>query len=148
MNIIQSWGPLLVTIGAMYGLIEIAGRGSPFFRGLAALATIALAIRYLWWRYAMSLPEPAEQNLMQQTWTWLFLLSETMTGMTSISMIAWMSRRRHSFPGSGPLPGIAAACGTRRCVHRHLQRAVRYPGADHRLRDLHRSSRSAGVGAG
>ena len=57
MNIMQSWGPLLVTIGAMYGLIEIAGRGSPFFRGLAALATIALAIRYLWWRYAMSLPE-------------------------------------------------------------------------------------------
>ena len=28
----------------------------------------------------MSLPEPAEQNLLQQTWTWLFLLTETVAG--------------------------------------------------------------------
>jgi cellulose synthase (UDP-forming) len=70
------------------------GRGSRPVRGLAALATIALAIRYLWWRYAMSLPEPAEQNLLQQTWTWLFLLTETVASLTSISMIAWMSRWR------------------------------------------------------
>lgn len=94
MNILQSCGPLLITIGAMYGLIEIAGPGARLVRGLAALAAIALTIRYLWWRYAMSLPSPAGQNVLQQTWTWLFLITETVAGMTSISMIAWMSRRR------------------------------------------------------
>ncbi len=94
MNILQNCGPLLVTIGAMYGLLEIVGRGSRLLRGLAALATIALAVRYLWWRYTLSLPDPAEQNLLQQAWTWLFLITETVAGMTSIAMIAWMSRWR------------------------------------------------------
>jgi cellulose synthase (UDP-forming) len=94
MNSLQSWGPLLVTIGAMNGLVAIVGRGSRAVRGLAALAAIGLALRYIWWRYTLSLPDPAEQNLPQQIWTWLFLITETAAGMTSIAMLAWMSRWR------------------------------------------------------
>lgn len=95
MRDIHNWGPLLVTAGAMFALVEITGRGARFARGAAALLAIVLAVRYLWWRYAMSLPDPADQNLAQIGWTWLFLITETMACLTSISMLAWMSRWRN-----------------------------------------------------
>ena len=95
MSELQAWAPLLLTLGSMWAVVQILGSGSRLARGIGAIASIALAIRYLWWRYAMSLPVHADQNLAQTAWTWLFLGTETMAGLTSISMLAWMSRWRN-----------------------------------------------------
>ncbi len=98
MTSLQTWGPLLLTIGLVWGLSQILGHDSRIARGISALTGIAVAIRYLWWRYAMSLPDPADQTTLQTIWTWLFLLTETMAGLTSMSVLGWMSRRRNRSP--------------------------------------------------
>jgi len=92
---LQTWGPLLATVGIMFLLVQVSGRGAHVARAIASLLSIALAVRYFWWRYAMSLPDPASQNLAQTAWTWLFLATETIAGVTSISMLLWMTRRRN-----------------------------------------------------
>jgi cellulose synthase/poly-beta-1,6-N-acetylglucosamine synthase-like glycosyltransferase len=92
---LHTWGPLLVSIGLMCGLVQITGRAARIARAVAASLAIVLAVRYAWWRYAMSLPDPAGQALAQTAWTWLFLITETMACLTSISMLGWMSRWRN-----------------------------------------------------
>ncbi len=93
MNGLQTVGPLLITVGLVYGLTQTLGPDSRIGRGIGAVIGIVLALRYLWWRYSASLPDPAEQTVIQTIWTWLFLITETMAGITSISLFAWMSRR-------------------------------------------------------
>jgi cellulose synthase (UDP-forming) len=92
---LQTWGPLLLTVGSMYALVQILGADSRPARAIGALLSIALAARYIWWRYAMSLPDQADQNIAQLTWTWLFLITETVAAITSISVLMWMSRWRN-----------------------------------------------------
>jgi hypothetical protein len=92
---LHTWGPLLVSIRLMCGLVQITGRAARIARAVAASLAIVLAVRYVWWRYAMSLPDPAGQALAQTAWTWLFLITETMACLTSISMLGWMSRWRN-----------------------------------------------------
>lgn len=95
MRDLQTWGPLLVSLGVTCLLGQITGRGARLARGAVALLGIVLAGRYLWWRWTMSLPDPASQNPVQRAWTWLFLATETMACITAMSMLGWMSRSRN-----------------------------------------------------
>jgi cellulose synthase (UDP-forming) len=90
-----TWAPVLVAAGSLYALMQVRGWGSHVVRATCSVVAIALALRYLWWRYAMSLPDPADQSLLQTTWTWLFLITETVAAVTSMSVLAWMSRWRN-----------------------------------------------------
>ena len=92
---LQTFGPLLLTIGFVWGCSQLLGTDSRVARGIGALTGIVVAIRYLWWRYAMSLPDPADQSILQKAWTWLFLITETMAAITSMSLLGWMSRWRN-----------------------------------------------------
>lgn len=92
---LHTWGPLLLTIGSMYVISQVTGRGVRVARVIAALIGMALSVRYVWWRYAMSLPNPADQNVAQIAWTWLFLITESMACFTSITMLGWMTRWRN-----------------------------------------------------
>jgi len=92
---LQTWGPLFLTAGLLYALMHIRGLGCHVARAACALFCIALAVRYLYWRYAVSLPDSGDQNLLQTCWTWLFLLTETVAAGTSISVLGWMSRWRN-----------------------------------------------------
>jgi hypothetical protein len=55
MRDLQTWGPLLATLGVMCLLGQVQGRhGARLARGIAALVGVTLAVRYLWWRYTMT----------------------------------------------------------------------------------------------
>jgi cellulose synthase (UDP-forming) len=95
MDDLQRWAPLFLTAGTLYMLMLIRGLGCHVARAVCASFCIALTMRYLWWRYAMSLPDPVDQTLLQTGWTWLFLATETLAVGTSISVLVWMSRWRN-----------------------------------------------------
>ena len=92
---LSTWIPLLLTIGVMVTITNLFGRTARIPRAVCALIATGMLARYLWWRWTMSLPDPSEQTGLQILWTWCFLVAETMTFLTSISLLLWMTRARN-----------------------------------------------------
>src|SRR5271166_3163953 len=92
---LSTWIPLLLTMGVMLTITNLFERPARIPRAVCALIAAVLMARYVRWRWTMSLPDPSEQTDLQILWTWCFLIAETMTFLTSISLLLWMTRVRN-----------------------------------------------------
>jgi cellulose synthase (UDP-forming) len=88
---LSSLGPLFVSVGLAALLVQFETRLASVVRVLFSALCIALAARYVWWRFEYSMP--VNQNVFQQAWAWLFFAFETMSIFSSMSVIMFMSRR-------------------------------------------------------
>lgn len=89
------WGtllPVIVAFALPYLSFTILGRQSAVARVFGAATCMLFCIRYIWWRWAYSLP--TDQLLWQQAWAWTFLIFETMVDVSTIMVYAFMSRTR------------------------------------------------------
>jgi cellulose synthase (UDP-forming) len=84
------WTPLLIASGTLLLLFLALGRTSPIARALGASLCIAMAIRYMYWRIAFSLP--IGQNLLQTAWVWFFLAVECATMLSAMLVQLFLSR--------------------------------------------------------
>lgn len=90
---LESWMPLLLTAGAFFSLFGILGRSSKIARVCASVLCIALAARYLYWRYTESLP--ATHGILSTLWIWIFLLFETSAVLSSSLVQTFMARHKN-----------------------------------------------------
>jgi len=84
--------PLILAITLPYLAFSVLGRHSPVARAFVALLCVAFCARYIWWRWTFSMPE--DQAVWQQTWAWIFLVFETMTKISTITVYCFMARTR------------------------------------------------------
>jgi cellulose synthase (UDP-forming) len=98
------WVPLLLAAGLPLGAFALLGDRSPLARVIAAATGIVLAVRYLAWRWALPLPEG---GLVQAGWAWSFLVVETLSTLSSITVLCFMSRRRDRSPEADAWAGSA-----------------------------------------
>ena len=84
--------PLILAGCLPYLIMTALGRNSAAGRLCCAIICITFCVRYIWWRWNDSLP--LNQEPVQQAWTWLFLICETMSNFSSIMVYAFMSRTR------------------------------------------------------
>ena len=87
------WAPLLLAAGVPLATFALLGEGSRIARAVAALTGAAMTARYVWWRWAFSMPEGQEP--WQQAWAWIFFAFEALTMTSSILVYGWMSRVRN-----------------------------------------------------
>jgi cellulose synthase (UDP-forming) len=62
----------------------------------ASLTCVVFALRYLWWRWFISMPE--DQLPWQQVWAWVFLLFETASTISFLFVYIAMTRFRDRSP--------------------------------------------------
>lgn len=84
--------PLLLAVAVPLNAFAFLGRHHPVARVIAAATCILCTLRYLWWRWTVSMPEG--QELWQQAWAWTFLGFETLSLLSTVMIFAFMSRRR------------------------------------------------------
>lgn len=92
---LPDWGflvPVIVAVTVPYLACTLLGRQSAVARALGAATCVLFCLRYIWWRWTYSLP--TNQLDWQQAWAWIFLVFETMSNVTSITLYAFMSRTR------------------------------------------------------
>lgn len=65
-------------------------------RLIASMTCVFFGLRYIWWRWFVSMPEG--QLLWQQIWALVFLLFETASVVSSLSVYVEMTRSRHRSP--------------------------------------------------
>ena len=104
---LATFGPLLISIGAMAFLIQFRPINPALVRALLSILCIFLAIRYLWWRFEFSMP--VGQSPWQQTWAWIFFTFEAMSVVSATSVLFFMSRLKVREPRSGLPPVFADA---------------------------------------
>ncbi|MDR3409290.1 MAG: glycosyltransferase [Methylovirgula sp.] len=104
---LSAFGPLLLSVGLVALLVQFGRGQGGLVRALFSALCIALAARYVWWRFEYSLP--ANQNIYQQAWAWMFFAFETMSICSSTSVILFMSRRGGRTPPAQIPPQIAYA---------------------------------------
>ena len=86
------YGPLLLAIAVPYAALALIGPKSPVARMIASAVCIICGMRYLWWRWALSMP--AGQEAWQQAWAWVFLVFESATICSSLLIYLFMTRTR------------------------------------------------------
>jgi cellulose synthase (UDP-forming) len=126
---LNPWTPLLTASGALLLLFFALGRTSPLARALGASLCIFMAMRYLYWRIAFSLP--TDQNLLQTAWVWIFLAVECATVFSAILLQFFLSRtidrgavadaRRMSPLRNAPTDVLIATCNEDRAI---LERTI------------------------
>jgi cellulose synthase (UDP-forming) len=89
---ISFYVPILLAIGIPLCFILLLGARNPFTRIVLSVSCIFLAIRYIMWRYTMSMPQ--EQEWWQDIWAWCFFFVETCTILSSVFAYFFMSRRK------------------------------------------------------
>ena len=92
MPIIGPLLPLLLTIFAQMALFRLSRTSSRWSRVGSSAFGIALAVRYLIWRFSSAIPDG--QNLAQQIWVWIFLAFESAAILSSCLVLFFMSRHR------------------------------------------------------
>jgi cellulose synthase (UDP-forming) len=92
----ESVSPLLLAIAVPFVLLAVLGPGSRLARAVSSMACVVCGIRYLWWRWTWSMPTGQED--WQQVWAWVFLVFETLTVISSMSVYAFMCRTRDRSP--------------------------------------------------
>lgn len=90
---VATYGPLLLAVAIPYLALTVLGPKSPIGRVIASATCIGCSFRYLWWRWALSMP--VGQTTVQEMWAWLFLICETASLGGSMMMYVFMSRRRN-----------------------------------------------------
>lgn len=90
MSLLSMWAVVLLVLGAVLLAFELGNINKPFIRAGAASLCIVLSFRYLYWRYAYSIPN--NQTYLQTTWVYLFLIVETGAVMRSVSTCFFLSR--------------------------------------------------------
>ena len=104
---LSSLGPLFLSVGLVALLVQFGRGQGGLVRALFSALCIALAARYVWWRFEYSIP--ANQNIYQQAWAWMFFAFETMSICSSTSVILFMSRPGGRTPPAQIPPQIANA---------------------------------------
>jgi cellulose synthase (UDP-forming) len=89
---IEIHGPLLLGIGALLILFELAPAAPKLARALASALCIFLWARYVWWRYEYAMP--TGQLPWQQVWAWIFFFFESLSIFGSMMVLFFMSRHR------------------------------------------------------
>ena len=94
--LVETLSPLLLAAGLPLVAFAWLGTGSPIARALASATCILCGCRYVWWRWGWSMP--GDQEVWQQAWAWIFLVFETLTVVSSMSVYFFMSRTRNRSP--------------------------------------------------
>ncbi len=84
--------PALLAVGIPFSLITFLGKQSKLARAAAAAVCVFTGLRYIWWRWSWSMPEGQEP--WQQVWAWIFLVFESLSILSSLSVYFFMSRVR------------------------------------------------------
>ena len=84
--------PVIIAGTLPYLAFAVLGKRSATARGFGAMMCIALALRYIWWRWTYSIP--TDQSPLQQAWVWIFLGFETMSNISCITVYIFLSRTR------------------------------------------------------
>jgi cellulose synthase/poly-beta-1,6-N-acetylglucosamine synthase-like glycosyltransferase len=85
--------PTLLAAGALLTLFTLKGRESALARVIAALICVACAGRYLWWRFAESMPHGLAT--WQEVWAWTFVIIEAATVLSTATAFLFMARHRN-----------------------------------------------------
>lgn len=81
---------MLFVLGTLVLAFECGGVKRPLIRAGTAALCIVFSLRYLYWRYAYSLPQ--DQNVWQSVWVYLFLAIETGSVLRSVFTCFFLSR--------------------------------------------------------
>ena len=84
------WAPLVATAGLMFCLFELLGTRSPMARATGAALSIAMILRYTYWRLLYSLP--LHQTPLQRIWPMIFLAVELGSLLSSMMTTGFLSR--------------------------------------------------------
>jgi len=93
---LDSFAPILVTIGLFLALSTLGGTQSRLGRALAATLCIILAIRYVWWHGTAGMPR--NQDLPEQIWAWTFFFFEAMAVLSAMTVYVFMARTSNRSP--------------------------------------------------
>ncbi len=88
--------PLTLAIAIPFAVLTFLGPHSPLARVIASATCAICGVRYVWWRWAWSMPDGQEP--WQHAWAWVFLIFETLTVASTISVYVFMSRTRDRSP--------------------------------------------------
>jgi cellulose synthase (UDP-forming) len=89
-------GPLLLSVGLLIALVQFRELNPRLVRALCAALCVFVSLRYIWWRFEYSMP--FHQNDYQQAWAWIFFAFETMSIVSSTTVLLFMSRHKHREP--------------------------------------------------
>jgi cellulose synthase (UDP-forming) len=84
--------PLLLAMTLPLSAFLLLGRGSSLARVIASLTCMVCGVRYLYFRWNISMPQG--QAEWQQIWAYVFLVFETATVASSLSVYTFMARVR------------------------------------------------------
>ena len=104
---LPAFGPLLLSVGALATFLQFRNSNPRLARALCSALCIFLAARYMWWRFEYSMP--ANQNIYQQIWAWMFFAFEGMSQASATSVLFFMSRMRVRQPPTVTPPQLANA---------------------------------------
>jgi len=92
----ETLAPMLLALSVPFIALTLLGHRCAAARVIASVTCVISGLRYIWWRWAWSLPE--NQALWQQVWAWIFLTFETLSITSSIATYTYMSRCRNRSP--------------------------------------------------
>jgi len=102
MPALSDLGPLLLTVGLLALSFQFDRDAPRFVRAFCAAVCVAMALRYVWWRFEWSMP--VGQNWTQQAWAWLFFVFESLSILSGMSVLFFMSRAGSA---QNPAPGAS-----------------------------------------
>jgi cellulose synthase (UDP-forming) len=85
--------PLLIAVAVPFTALALLGPNHWLARATAAATCIICGFRYMWWRWTLSMPEG--QETWQQVWAWIFLVFESLTILSSLTVYCFMGRTRN-----------------------------------------------------
>ena len=131
---IEVLSPGLVALGLCLAIIPWLHRDNVVARSFLAAVSVLLLLHYWWWRLTATIP-PAGLNADFVVGA-LFFVAETAALLAGALALLFLSRTK-----------VRAERAADRCLHLHLQRGSRDPGAHHHRRHGHALSELPGVGA-
>jgi cellulose synthase (UDP-forming) len=84
--------PLLLTIALPLFVTALFGRTSGVTRLIIVSAVVVCSLRYMWWRWTMSMPR--SQEAWQDAWAWIVLAFESLTILGTTIDHLFLSRTR------------------------------------------------------
>jgi cellulose synthase (UDP-forming) len=102
---IQDILPLVLSILLPWLAFVLLGPRSPIARVVVAGSSMLIVVRYLWWRWAYSIPD--DQDWWQAALTWTFLIIESAATFGTLLSFFFMSRYRDRSPEVDARPNAA-----------------------------------------
>jgi cellulose synthase (UDP-forming) len=88
-----TYAPLLIALAVPFTALALLGPKHKVARMLASVTCVVCGLRYIWWRWTMSMP--VGQEPWQQAWAWIFLIFESLTVISSLTVYCFMGRTRN-----------------------------------------------------